>query len=99
VVRDADVVSRVRRERVPPQPRFDLHDPTAGFGGAAPAASALTLRLWLAGAALLGCVVGVVLTIVVAGPVALIVVLAVVGLTAVVDLGVVLTRLRRGETG
>lgn len=27
----------------------DYHDPTAGFGGAPPARSALTLRMWLAG--------------------------------------------------
>ncbi|HJU98036.1 MAG TPA: DUF6343 family protein [Jiangellaceae bacterium] len=27
----------------------DYHDPTAGIGGAPPARSALTLRLWLAG--------------------------------------------------
>ncbi|HEX3823904.1 MAG TPA: hypothetical protein VHV79_05535 [Mycobacteriales bacterium] len=92
-------MSRVRRERVPPQPRFDLHDPTAGIGGAAPAASALTLRLWLAGAAIVGSVVGVVLTVVLRGPVALIVVLAVIGCTAVVDLCVVATRLHRGEAG
>jgi hypothetical protein len=78
---------------------LDVHDPTAGIGGAAPAASALNLRLWLAGAALAGCVAGIVLTIVVSGPIALVVVLAVVGLTAVADVVVVATRKRRGEAG
>src|SRR3954467_12482884 len=36
----------------------DYHDPTAGFGGAAPARSALTLRLVLAVFGLIVCVVG-----------------------------------------
>jgi hypothetical protein len=88
-----------RRERVPPQPRFDVHDPTAGIGGAAPAASALSLRLWLASLAITGCVIGIVLTIVVGGPVALIVVLGVVAATAVVDVAVLVTRIHRGEAG
>jgi hypothetical protein len=90
---------RVRREQVPPPPRLDVHDPTAGIGGAAPAASALRLRLWLASAAIAGCVIGIVLTIVRGGPVALIVVLGLVAATAVVDVGVVVTRIRRGEVG
>lgn len=37
----------------------DYHDPTAGFGGASPARSALTLRLFLAG---FGFVIGAVVT-------------------------------------
>lgn len=76
----------------------DHHDPTAGFGGAAPARSALTLRAVLAAFGLLVSaggawfafragldVVGWLLTV-----------LAVV---ALVDLGVVLRRKRRGEPG
>jgi hypothetical protein len=90
---------RVRRERVPPQPRLDYHDPTAGIGGAAPAASALTLRLWLALAALAGCVVGIVLTVVRDGPVWLIVALALLAVTALVDVRVIARRKRRGEAG
>jgi hypothetical protein len=90
---------RVRRERVPPRPRLDYHDPTAGIGGAAPAASALTLRLWLAAAALAGCVAGIVLTIVVSGPTVLVVVLAMVAMTAIADIVVVATRKHRGEAG
>jgi hypothetical protein len=92
-------VRRARRERVPPRPRLDHHDPLAGVGGAPPAASALTLRLWLAGLALLCCVAGAVLTVVVHGPVWLVILLLVVGLTAVVDLAVVERRRRAGEGG
>jgi hypothetical protein len=94
-----DTGMRVRRERVPPRPRLDYHDPTAGIGGAAPAASALTLRLWLAGAALAGCLAGIVLTVVVSGPLWLIVVLAVAGVSTVVDLIVIERRRRGGEAG
>lgn len=84
---------------MPPNPRLDYHDPIAGIGGAAPAASALTLRLWLAGAALVGCIAGVVLTVAVGGPVWLIVVLALAGASAVVDLVVIRRRKRAGEAG
>jgi hypothetical protein len=90
---------RVRRERVPPTPRWDLHDPTAGIGGAAPAASALTLRLWLASAALAGCLAGIVLTAAASGPVVLIVVLTAVAVTALVDIAVIVSRKRHGEDG
>lgn len=38
----------------------DYHDPTAGIGGAPPARSALTLRLWLAS---FGFVLGAVITV------------------------------------
>ena len=38
--------------------REDYHDPTAGFGGAAPARSALTLRLVLASFGLIVCTLG-----------------------------------------
>jgi hypothetical protein len=79
--------------------RLDYHDPTAGVGGAPPAASALTLRLLIAAAALLCCVAGILIDVLQGGPVALAVVLAVVGLTAVVDLAVIVKRKRRGEPG
>jgi len=85
----------VRRDRS--QPRLDYHDPTAGIGGAPPAASALVLRTWLAGAAVVACIAGVVLTVVVGGPVALIVVLAVAGVTAVADLAIITARRRHGS--
>jgi Family of unknown function (DUF6343) len=90
---------RVRRERVPPRPRLDYHDPSAGIGGAPPAASALTLRLWLAAAALVACLAGIVLTIVISGPVWLVVVLALVAVTTIVDLVVIERRKRSEEAG
>src|SRR4051794_41688693 len=46
----------------------DYHDPTAGLGGAAPAQSALTLRLVLATFGLLVCVAGGVAFLLVAPP-------------------------------
>lgn len=81
------------------EPRLDYHDPTAGIGGAPPAASALALRAWLATTALALCLAGIVATVVVSGPVALTVVLAVVGLTAVADLSIIATRTRRRRSG
>jgi hypothetical protein len=76
----------------------DYHDPTAGIGGAPPARSALTLRLWLAG---FGCAVFVVAAILFAGadtPAAA----AVCGALAVLagaDLAWVAYRKLRGEPG
>jgi hypothetical protein len=92
----------VTRDGEPPEDRrsrLDYHDPTAGIGGAPPAASALTLRLLLAGGALAGCVVGIVLIAGFGGSIVLVVVLAVVALTAIVDLAVIVGRKRRGEPG
>lgn len=74
------------------------HDPTAGFGGSAPARSALTLRAVLAGFGLLFCTVAAVLTIR-SGLVAFGVVFAVLAAVALVDLGWVIHRKRRGEPG
>lgn len=76
----------------------DYHDPTAGFGGAPPAYSALTLRAVLAGFGLVFCAVAAVLLIR-AGLVAFGVVLAVLAAAALVDLGWVIHRKRRGEPG
>lgn len=76
----------------------DYHDPTAGFGGAPPARSALTLRAVLAGFGLVFCAVASVLTIR-AGLTALGLVLAVLAVVAMVDLGWVIHRKRRGEPG
>ena len=77
----------------------DHHDPTGGIGGATPAYSALTLRLVLAGFGLLA---GLVLTFVAwrrdAGTV-LIVLPALMALVALVNIGVVARRKRRGEPG
>jgi len=77
----------------------DHHDPTAGIGGAAPAQSALTLRLVLAVFGLLVCVAGGVAVLLAGAPVWFAVVLFVLGAVALVDLGVVARRMLRGEPG
>jgi hypothetical protein len=74
------------------------HDPTAGFAGAAPTYSALTLRAVLASFGLVFCAVAAALLII-AGLTALGVVLAVLAAVALVDLGWVIHRKRRGEPG
>jgi hypothetical protein len=76
-------------------PPLDYHDPTSGFGGAPPAASALVLRAWLAAIAIALCIGGIVLTVAVSGPAALVVILAVVAVTAVADLVVIARRRHR----
>jgi hypothetical protein len=76
----------------------DDHDPTAGVGGAPPARSALTLRLWLAAFGLVVCAVGAVIAAR-AGAGVLAVVLGVLAAVAAVDLGWVAHRKRRGEPG
>ncbi|RBY89385.1 DUF6343 family protein [Blastococcus sp. TF02A-30] len=75
------------------------HDPTAGFGGAAPAQSALTLRLVLALFGLVVCLaggIGWLATDLPAWPGVLLLVAAAV---AVVDLVVIIRRKARGEPG
>ncbi|HEY6746271.1 MAG TPA: DUF6343 family protein [Mycobacteriales bacterium] len=76
----------------------DYHDPTAGLGGAPPARSALTLRAVLATFGLVFCGVAAGLSFA-AGLVAIGWVLAVLAVVALVDLGVILNRKRRGEPG
>ena len=76
----------------------DYHDPTAGFGGAPPAQSALTLRAWLAGFGVVACIVGALLAVYQGDPWFA----RVKGLTAevaAVDLAWVLRRNARGEPG
>ncbi|PRX46102.1 hypothetical protein B0I33_108249 [Prauserella shujinwangii] len=76
----------------------DYHDPTGGFGGAAPAYSALTLRIVLASVAIVLSIGGAVLfafTGVLWGT-ALLGVLAV---GSAIDLAWVIHRKRRGEPG
>ncbi|WP_448625107.1 DUF6343 family protein [Geodermatophilus sp. URMC 64] len=77
----------------------DYHDPTAGFGGAPPAQSALTLRLVLAVFGLLVCVAGGVVLLVAGVPVWVAVVFFVLAAVALVDLVVVVRRKARGEPG
>jgi membrane protein implicated in regulation of membrane protease activity len=77
----------------------DHHDPTAGIGGAAPAQSALTLRLVLAAFGLVVCVVGGVVVLAAGAPLWFAVVLFVLAAIALVDLVVVARRKLRGEPG
>jgi hypothetical protein len=77
----------------------DHHDPTAGLGGAAPAQSALTLRLVLAAFGLVVCVVFAVLAFAADVPVVFPVVLLVLAAVALVDLVIVARRKLRGEPG
>ena len=74
------------------------HDPTAGFGGSSPALSALTLRAALAVFGLLFCAVAAVLTIR-SGLTAVGILFVVLTVVALVDLGWVIHRKRRGEPG
>jgi hypothetical protein len=76
----------------------DYHDPTAGFGGAPPARSALTLRLILAAFGLVFCGAAAVVLAVAGAPV-FAVLLAILALVALVDLVVIIGRKRRGEPG
>jgi membrane protein implicated in regulation of membrane protease activity len=77
----------------------DHHDPTAGFGGAPPAQSALTLRLVLATFGALVCLAGGIVALVAGTPLWFPVVLFVLAAVALVDLGVVARRKLRGEPG
>jgi membrane protein implicated in regulation of membrane protease activity len=77
----------------------DHHDPTAGFAGAAPAQSALTLRLVLAAFGLVVCTGGGIIWLAAGLPVWAAVVLFVLAAVALVDLLVVARRKRRGEPG
>ena len=77
----------------------DYHDPTAGFGGAAPTYSALTLRAVLATFGLLSSIAGVVVFLVVLYLPWAAVAFGAVALVCLVDLVWVLYRKARGEPG
>jgi Family of unknown function (DUF6343) len=77
----------------------DHHDPTAGFGGAPPVYSALTLRLILATFGFVVCIAGALAGLVVAHSAALVVILVIFAAVAAVDIAVILRRKRRGEPG
>lgn len=87
--------SQVRGEHA----REDYHDPTAGIAGAAPARSALTLRLILAVFGLVVCAVGAALFLVMVSQPAIAGALAFLAAVAVVDIAVVARRKLRGEPG
>ena len=77
----------------------DHHEPTAGFAGAHPARSALTLRLVLAVFGLVVCVAAGVGFLVAGLPGWMVVTLFVLAGIALVDIGVILRRKARGEPG
>jgi hypothetical protein len=79
--------------------REGYHDPFAGIGGAAPARSALTLRIVLATFGLLVCSAGAVAFWVAEAPIAFPVISALFALVAVVDLAIVISRKIHGEPG
>ena len=76
----------------------DYHDPTAGFAGAPPARSALTLRLVLAVFGLVVCTAGGI-GFLAAGMAVWAVVLLVLAAIALVDIVVIVRRKARGEPG
>ena len=75
------------------------HDPTAGIGGAAPAYSALTLRLCLAVFGVLTSVALGLWMLVLEVPTGFVVVLVVLAGVGVIDIAVIVRRKRRGEPG
>jgi membrane protein implicated in regulation of membrane protease activity len=77
----------------------DYHDPTAGFAGAAPARSALTLRLILAVFGLVVCVAGGIVFLAAGLPMWTTAVLFVLAAVAALDLVVIVRRKARGEPG
>jgi Family of unknown function (DUF6343) len=79
--------------------REGYRDPFAGVAGAAPARSALTLRIVLATFGLLVCGAGAAVLWVVDVPAAFSVIAALFAVVAIVDLLVVVRRKRRGEPG
>jgi Family of unknown function (DUF6343) len=79
--------------------REDYHDPTAGFAGAPPARSALTLRLILASFGLAVCAAGSAAFLVVVDEPGIAAILAFFAAVAIVDIVVVARRKLRGEPG
>jgi Family of unknown function (DUF6343) len=79
--------------------REDYHDPTAGFAGAPPARSALTLRLILASFGLVTCGTGAGLYLTLADAPGIAALLALLAAAAGVDIVVVAFRKLRGEPG
>jgi len=75
------------------------HDPTAGIGGAAPAISALTLRLWLAAFGLVTCTAFAIWAYLINAPIGFVAVLLALAAVAVIDIAIILRRKRRGEPG
>ncbi len=79
--------------------REDYHDPTAGFAGAPPARSELTLPLILASFGLLTCGLGAAAFVIIAYQPVIAGLLAFFAAAAVVDIAVVVRRKQRDEPG
>jgi hypothetical protein len=77
----------------------DYHDPTAGWAGAPPARSALTLRLVLAVIGLVMAVGGAILLAVADAPVGFVVFMCLAAAVLLVDIIVISYRKHRGEPG
>lgn len=77
----------------------DYHDPLAGFGGAPPAISALTLRLVLAIIGLVMALAGAILLAVADAPMGFVVVMCLAAAVLIVDIAVIGYRKHRGEPG
>src|SRR5207302_10041461 len=94
------VMPRNRRPRAREElAREDYHDPTAGFAGAPPARSALTLRLILASFGLIVCALGAAAFVVIVYQPVIAGILAFFAAVAAADIVVVTRRKLRGEPG
>ena len=79
--------------------REDYHDPTAGWAGAPPARSALTLRLVLASFGVITCGLGAAAFLILADAPVIAGILAFLAAVAIADIAVVARRKLRGEPG
>lgn len=98
------VADERRRKRSDRRDRYrrglpGYHDPAAGIGGAAPAISALTLRLCLAVFGLALCTAFAIWLYLIGAPILFPVVMALLAAAALVDIVVIIRRKRRGEPG
>ncbi len=79
--------------------REDYHDPTAGWAGAPPARSALTLRLVLASFGVITCGLGAAAFLILADAPVIAGILAFLAAVAIADIAVLARRKLRGEPG
>jgi hypothetical protein len=98
------VADERRRKRYDRRDRYrrglpGYHDPAAGIGGAAPAMSALTLRLCLAVFGLVLCTGLAIWLYMIGAPIVFPILLVTMAAVALVDIAVIVRRKRRGEPG
>lgn len=93
MARESNNSSRRRRGRP------DYHDPTSGIGGAAPAYSALTLRIVLSSLGLLTGIVLIILALTVFDEPPLLIGAILLAVLAAINLAIVIRRKARGEPG